>query len=61
MEKLKSQIEFLKKKIKKIFGDKEFINKKDLLINNENEEKKINENNEIKNENNNNTIKENEN
>jgi len=61
MEKLKSQIEFLKKKRKKIFGDKEFINKKDLLINNENEEKKINENNEIKNENNNNTIKENEN
>ena len=73
MEKLKSQIEFLKKKRKNIYGKNEFINKKDLINNNNNnnnneqlnKEQKENENIEknetiIINNNNNNNIKENE-
>jgi hypothetical protein len=65
MEKLKSQIEFLKKKRKNLYGNNEFINKKELLNKNNNNEQ-LNENIEqnealINNNNNNNNIKEIEN
>ena len=44
MEKLKSQIEFLKKKRKNLYGKNEFINKKELLDINNNNNEKLNEN-----------------